>query len=90
MSENDTEDTGDTDHTDTNQGDVDARQDAGHEIQAACDAVLEADLGTDHDILLTRLQEELTRRGHWPQPAAWLDSVVAETQLGHHYRVIAT
>ena len=79
----------DTDH-DTDQGSVDARQDAGHEIQAACDAVLAADLGTDRDVLMARLQEELTRRGHWPQPPAWLDSVVAETQLGHHYRVIAT
>ena len=75
---------------DTDQGAVDARQDVGHEIQAACDAVLAADLGTDRDVLMARLQEELTRRGHWPQPPAWLDSVVAETQLGHHYRVIAT
>jgi len=75
---------------DSEQGAVDARQDVGHDIQAACDAVLAADLGTDHDVILARLQEELTRRGHWPQPPAWLDSVVAETQVRHHYRVIAT
>ncbi|MDQ6897754.1 MAG: hypothetical protein M3171_14335 [Actinomycetota bacterium] len=75
---------------DTNQPAVDSRLKTGEEIQAACDAVLAAGLSTDRDVLLARLQEELTRRGHWPQPPAWLDSVVAETQLGHHYRVIAT
>ncbi len=66
------------------------RQEVGHEIQAACDRVLAAGLGTDRDAILAHLRDELTRAGHWPQPAPWVEAVVEETQLGHHYRVIAT
>ncbi|MEP6630139.1 MAG: hypothetical protein ABJA89_06685 [Lapillicoccus sp.] len=73
---------------DADQGAFDGRETAGHEMQAACDAVLAAGLGTDRDAIRARLQEELTRAGHWPQPEPWLEAVVEETQLGHHYRVI--
>ena len=73
---------------DADQGAFDDRQTVGHAIQAACDAVLAAGLGTDRYAIRARLQEELTRAGHWPQPEPWLEAVVEETQLGHHYRVI--
>ena len=73
---------------DADQAAFDGRETAGHEIQAACDTVLAARLGTDRDAIRARLQEELTRAGHWPQPEPWLEAVVEETQLGHHYRVI--
>jgi hypothetical protein len=73
---------------DADQEAFDDRTEIGHEIQAACDRVLAAGLGTDRVLIRARLQEELTRAGHWPQPEPWVVAVVEETQLGHHYRVI--
>ena len=62
-------------------------RDVSHEIQDACDTVLAADLGEDRDAITERLRIELTSRGHWPQPAPWVEAVVEEIQMGHHYRV---
>ena len=61
-----------------------------HEIQEACDTVLAADLGEDRTAITERLRVELASRGHWPQPAAWIEAVVEEIQVGHHYRVSGT
>lgn len=58
-----------------------------HDMQAACDAVLAADLGTDRGAIEERLRHELQARGHWPQPEPWVEAVVEEIQMGHHYRV---
>lgn len=65
-------------------------RDAMHEIQEACDTVLAAGLGTDRAAITERLRVELTARGHWPQPELWVEAVVEETQIGHHYRVSGT
>jgi hypothetical protein len=73
---------------DADQGAFDKRTHVGHEIQAVCDRVLAENLGTDRDVIRARLEEELTRAGHWPQPEQWLEAVIEETQIGHHYRVI--
>ncbi len=73
---------------DADQEAFDERTTIGHEIQAACDRVLAEGLGTDRVAIRARLQEELTRAGHWPQPEPWMEAVVEETQLGHHYQVI--
>jgi hypothetical protein len=73
---------------DADQGAFDERTRIGHEIQAVCDGVLAEGLGTDRVLIRARLEEELMRAGHWPQPEQWLEAVVEETQVGHHYRVI--
>lgn len=65
-------------------------RDLSHEIQDACDTVLGAGLGTDRDAITERLRVELAARGHWPQPAHWVEAVVEEIQMGHHYRVAGT
>jgi hypothetical protein len=65
-------------------------RDVSHEIQEACDTVLAADLGTDRGAIEERLRLELTSRGHWPQPFPWVEAVVEEIQMGHHYRVSGT
>jgi hypothetical protein len=65
-------------------------RDVSHEIQEACDTVLAADLGTDRGAIEERLRLELTSRGHWPQPSHWVEAVVEEIQMGHHYRVSGT
>jgi hypothetical protein len=65
-------------------------RDVSHEIQDACDTVLAAGLGTDHAAITERLRVELASRGHWPQPAHWVEAVVEEIQMGHHYRVAGT
>jgi hypothetical protein len=73
---------------DADQSAFDDRTSIGQEIQAVCDRVLAEGLGTDRVLIRARLEEELTRAGHWPQPEPWVQAVVVETQLGHHYRVI--
>jgi hypothetical protein len=66
----------------------DHHRQVGHELQAACDAVLAADLGQDKDAIWARLRDELAARGHWPQPRMWVEAVVEEIQTGRHYKVV--
>jgi hypothetical protein len=66
----------------------DHHREVGHELQAACDAVLAADLGEDKNAIRARLRDELAARGHWPQPSPWVEAVVEEIQTGRQYKVV--
>lgn len=75
------------DDADADRETYDQHRTASHEMQEACDVVLAAGLGTDREAIEERLRHELQARGHWPQPEPWLEAVVEEIQMGHHYRV---
>jgi len=75
---------------DADRGAFEHHHEVARQIQEACDTVLAAGLGTDRAAITERLRVELTARGHWPQPERWVDAVVEEIQIGHHYRVSST